>query len=171
MRVAWGLSRSTIFYWSPRPLWFFRCWILRLFGAKIGGSVHIHNTARICYPWLLQIGDHSAIGEYALIYNLGKVEIGKFVTISQYSHLCAGSHDYSTREMRLIRATITVHDDAWICTNALVGPGVTVGQGAIVGAGSVAMRDISPWTIVSGNPAAPFKRRDPLVDSVSYSSN
>ena len=127
--------------------------------------MHIHNTARIAYPWLLRVGDHSAIGESALIYNLGKIDIGKFVTISQFSHLCAGSHDYSTREMKLIRSQITILDDAWICANALIGPGVEVGQGAIVSAGAVAMRDVPPWTIVTGNPATVFKARERFSDS------
>ena len=36
-------------------------------------------------------------------------------------------------------------------------PGVTVGEGAIVGAGSLVVRDVPAWTIVTGNPAKVVK--------------
>jgi acetyltransferase-like isoleucine patch superfamily enzyme len=35
--------------------------------------------------------------------------------------------------------------------------GVTIGEGAIVGAGAVVARDVSPWTVVGGNPAKTIK--------------
>ena len=37
---------------------------------------------------------------------------------------------------------ITIGDDAWIGTNALILGGVKVGQGAVVGAGSIVTKDI-----------------------------
>ncbi len=54
---------------------------------------------------------------------------------------------------------IVVADQAWVCARAFIGPGVTVGQGAVVGACGVAMRDVSPWTVVAGNPAVEISRR------------
>lgn len=160
LRVAWSGTYATIFRWSPRPCWILRSWLLRVFGAKIGKSVHIHNTARIFYPWRFKIGDHSSIGDEALIYNLGQVDIGRFVTISQRSHLCAGTHDYTTRHMTLIRASIAVKDDAWVCADAFVGPNVTICEGAIVGARAVAVKDVDAWIIVAGNPARKIKTRE-----------
>jgi putative colanic acid biosynthesis acetyltransferase WcaF len=38
--------------------------------------------------------------------------------------------------------------------------GITVGEGAIVGARAVAMKDVTPWSIVIGNPARQTKRRE-----------
>jgi putative colanic acid biosynthesis acetyltransferase WcaF len=60
-----------------------------------------------------------------------------------------------------MRPSIVIGEQAWICADALVGPGVTVGEGAIVGAGAVVMKDVSPWMIVAGNPAQEIKRREP----------
>lgn len=167
LRIIWSVCSQSLFRWSPRPCWNFRNWLLRVFGARIGSKVHIHNTVRISFPWKLTVGDHTAIGEDALIYNLGPVTIGRYVTISQRSHLCAGTHDYSSREMTLIRAKIQIEDDAWVCADAFVGPHVTICPGAIVAARGVVMHDVPAWTIVRGNPAVFVKPRC-MLDQVEF---
>ncbi len=111
-------------------------------------------------PWNLEVGDWSAVGEWALIYNLGRVRIGNRVTISQRVHLCAGTHDYRDSSMPLLKPEISIGDQAWICADAFVGPGVHVGDGAVVGARAVAIKDVSPWTVVAGNPAYEVNKRE-----------
>lgn len=157
-RVLWMFGRL-LFRFSPRPLFGWRRFVLRLFGAQVGKGVHIYNSAVIYMPWNLCIGDWSAVGEEALIYNLGMITIGEQVTISQRAHLCAGTHDYTDPGMPLLKPPITIEDRAWVCADAFVGPGVTVGEGAVVGARAVIMRDVEPWMVVAGNPAKPIKRR------------
>jgi putative colanic acid biosynthesis acetyltransferase WcaF len=66
--------------------------------------------------------------------------------------------------MPLERPPIEVGDDAWICADAFVGPGVSVGAGAILGARGVAMRSLDPWMIYGGNPAVAVRPRPPFVD-------
>jgi putative colanic acid biosynthesis acetyltransferase WcaF len=152
--VAWPLFR-----FSPRPLWSWRVFLLRLFGAAIDHDVHIHPTVCIEIPWNLQIGRYAAIGDRAIIYNLGMVKIGSATTISQGAHLCAGTHDYRRREFPLIKAPISVGKNVWICADAFVGPGVEVGDHAIVGARAVVMRNVVVGSIVAGNPAVVVKNR------------
>ena len=50
-------------------------------------------------------------------------------------------------------APITIGDDCWIATDALVLPGVTVERGAVVGARSMVMDSLPRWSIVVGQPA------------------
>lgn len=157
-RVAWAFGRI-LFRLVPRPVYAPRRFILRCFGAKIGRKVNIANTANIFFPWNLEIGDWSAIGERAIIYNLGEITIGAQVTISQGAHLCAGSHDFRDPAMPLIRPPIRIGDQAWVCADAFVGPGVRVGTGAVVGARAVVMRDVEEWNVVAGNPAVVVKER------------
>lgn len=158
LRVLWGLGK-VLFRLSPRPCFGFRRWLLRVFGAKVGANVHIYSSALIYYPWNLQVGADSAIGEWALIYNLGKVTIGERTTISQRAHLCAGTHDYRTPSLPLLKPPIVIGDEVWVCADAFVGPNVVVANGAVIGACSVVTRNVDPLTVVAGNPAKFVKAR------------
>ena len=121
--------------------------------------MHIYPSALIYYPWNLKIGDDSSIGEWALVYNLGKVSIGARTTISQRVHLCAGTHDYKNPAMPLMKPPIVIGDEVWVCADAFIGPAVTVADRAIVAAASVVVKDVSTGTIVGGNPAKYIKER------------
>ncbi len=157
-RLLWTIVYP-LFRYSPRPMFGWRRLLLRIFGARIGSKVNVYNSATIYMPWNLEIGDWSSIGEYTFIYNLGKVVIGRYCTVSHRAHLCAGSHDYADPSMPLLKPPITVGDQAWVCADAYIGPGVTIGEGAVVGARAVVVKDVPPWTIVAGNPAKEVKSR------------
>lgn len=151
-RILWSLAMP-LFRCSPRILWGWRRAILRAFGAKIGKHAHIYPTVRITIPWNLAIGDEVAVGDHAILYALGPIRIGARATISQYAHLCAGTHDWRDPAMPLVKMPIVIGNDAWVCANSFVGPGVTVGERAILGAGAVTMKDIEVGMIFVGNPA------------------
>jgi putative colanic acid biosynthesis acetyltransferase WcaF len=159
LRVIWSLVRPTIFALSPRPAFGFRRFLLQAFGAKVGKGVCVYGSSHIYYPWNLIIGDHSSIGEWALIYNLGPISIGKRSTISQRVHLCAGTHDYNDPTMRLLKPPITIGDEVWICADAFVGPNVQLADRCIIGARAVVMKSIDDSAIVAGNPAVRLKAR------------
>ncbi len=158
LRALW-MAGQWLFRFSPRPCFGWRSWLLRRFGARVGHHVHIYNSATIYFPWNLCVEEWSSIGEGALIYNLGPVTIGKSVTISHRAHLCAGTHDYRKPDMPLLKVPIEIQDQAWICADAFVGPGVVIGEGAVVGARAVVMHDVESWTVVAGNPAQFIKKR------------
>ncbi len=157
-RILWGIG-WIVFRLSPRPCYGFRRLLLRCFGAQIGSNVNVSPTARIYFPWMLQVGDFASIGDDVYLYNLGVLSIGPRATISQRAHLCGGSHDYTVPSMPLLRLPITVEADAWVCADAFVGPDVTVREGAVVGARAAVFKDVEPWTVVGGNPARVIKLR------------
>ena len=150
-RVLWALC-FPFFRLSPRPLWRWRVWILRCFGARIGQDVHIYPTVNITMPWHLRVDDYAAVGDRAILYALGPIRIGARATVSQYAHLCAGTHDWRDRSRPLLRPPICIGSDAWVCADAFVGPGVVIGQGAILGARAVATKDLPAGHIGTGNP-------------------
>ena len=162
-RILWGVG-GLFFRFSPRPCFGWRRFVLRCFGAKIGAHVNTYPTTRIYFPWNLTAGDWSAIGEDALIYNLGPVKLGEKVTISHRAHLCAGTHDYTRPDMPLLKPPIEIQDQAWVCADAFIGPNVVVGQGAVVGARAVVVKNVEPWTVVAGNPARIVKQRELRLD-------
>lgn len=158
LRILW-IPGNWLFRLSPRSFFGFRRFLLRLFGAQVGINVNVYSSSTIYFPWNLKIGDFSAIGEKALIYNLGVVEIGKNVTISHMAQVCAGSHDYTDPTMPLMKPKIVIDDNVWICTQAFVGPGVKINKGAVIGACAVLMKDAKEWTVYAGNPAMEIKSR------------
>jgi putative colanic acid biosynthesis acetyltransferase WcaF len=163
-RVLWAIVQATAFRLSFHSWYRWRRLLLGAFGARLDPVVRIRRTVRIECPWNLTIGHDSAIGDRVTLYCLGPVRIGARVTISQGAHLCAGTHDFTRRSMPLLRPAIEIGDDAWICADAFVGPGVVVGDGAVLGARGVAMRSLDPWTIHCGNPAVAVRPRPPFVD-------
>ncbi len=158
LRVIWGFF-SIIFHLIPRPFYKTRNIILTIFGAKIGKNVQISNSAKIYFPWELQIGDFSSIGDNALIYNLALVIIGHSSTISQRAHLCTGTHDFESPSLELLKKPIVLGDNVWVCADCFISPGLNLKSGSIVGAGSVLTCDIDEYSIVAGNPAKFIKKR------------
>lgn len=150
-RVLWAAAWP-LFRFSPRPCWGWRRGILRLFGAQVGAGAHIYPNVAVTMPWHLRIGEEAAVGAHAVLYALGRITIRPRATVSQYAHLCAGSHDWRDPARPLTRPAIVIGADAWVCADAFVGPGVTIGDGAILGARAVAMRDLAPSHIGQGNP-------------------
>ena len=163
-RILWAVVQGIFFRFSFHSWYGWRRRLLAAFGAQLDPIVRIRRTVRVECPWNLSIGHDSAIGDRATLYCLGRVTIGARVTISQGAHICAGTHDFTRRAMPLIRPSIDIGDDVWICTDAFVGPGVSVGAGAILGARGVAMRELESWTIYTGNPATPVRPRPAFID-------
>ena len=158
-RILWAIARP-VFRLIPRPLWILRVWLLRLFGAKIGNDVHIYPTVRVTIPWNLNIADQVAIGERAILYALGPITIGPRTVISQYSHLCAGTHDYRDPTFPLLKTPIEIGADVWVCAQSFIGPGVVIGEGAVIGACSVVMKNVGSRMVGHGNPFQILKTRN-----------
>ncbi|MGF1635266.1 MAG: WcaF family extracellular polysaccharide biosynthesis acetyltransferase [Phycisphaerae bacterium] len=166
-RALWMFVYKILFRTSFHNWYGWRRLILRTFGAKIGRDVRMRPTVMIEIPWNLDIGDGSVIGDHAILYSLGKITIGRRVVISQYAHLCAGTHDHRFTDFPLLRPPINIDDEAWVAADSFVGPGVTIGTQAVLGARASAFKDVPPGMIATGNPAKPLKSRR-LFNRPSY---
>jgi putative colanic acid biosynthesis acetyltransferase WcaF len=136
-----------------------RRFLLRLFGAQIGKGVDIKPGVRVKFPWRLEIGNHSWIGEDVWIDNLALVRIGRNCCLSQAAYLCTGSHDWKSPTFDLISRPIIIEDGSWVAARGSVGPGVRIGRGAVLTLGSIAVADLGAWGVYQGNPAARVKER------------
>jgi putative colanic acid biosynthesis acetyltransferase WcaF len=157
-RIAWSLGRWLLIL-SPRPFFAWRRMVLRLFGARIGAHVNVYSTAYLYMPWNVEIGDWSAVGDDVFVYSLGKVRIGKNVTLSYRSHICAGTHDLNDPMLPLLKPPVTIEEGVFVGTEAFIGPGVIVGRGAVVGARAVVVKSVKALDVVAGNPARTVGRR------------
>ena len=124
---------------------------------------------------------NNVIGVYA-----SKLVIGKFCQIATNTRfiLCDMNHaigGFSTYPFEILRENlnllpsasadskaITVGNDVWFGTNAVIMPSVTIGDGAIIGAFAVVTKDVAPYTIVVGNSARMTRQRFPneIIDEL-----
>lgn len=159
VRALWFVA-NLLFIQAPHPFSGLRVAVLRLFGAKVGTGVVIKPGVSVKYPWHIEIGDHTWIGERAWLDCLTTIRIGSDCCISQGAYLCTGNHDWADEKFGLIIKPITLEHGAWVGAKAIVLPGVTIGTHAIITAGSVASRDAPAWQVCRGNPAEPMLRRE-----------
>jgi acetyltransferase-like isoleucine patch superfamily enzyme len=113
----------------------------------------------------LRIGSHTHVGGGCTI------TVAKRVTIGQHCLLAGGiwiadSNGHSTDPAARLAGLpprpeevrpVTIGDNVWIGTHAMILPGVTVGEGSVIAAYSVVRNDVSPYSIVAGNPAVKVK--------------
>ncbi len=159
-RFIWGLVWRIFI--RPLPKNTFRVWIIflhKLFGANLHKTVNIYSRAKVYAPWNLEMNQHSCLAPEVDCYNVDKITIGSYVTVSQKSFLCTASHDISSKNFLLVCKPIVIKDKSWIGASSFIGMGVTVGEGAVVGATASVYKNVEKWTVVGGNPAKFIKNR------------
>lgn len=116
---------------------------------KLNGSV---GEKVYLGPSLIIIGDSRIDG---LSLHIGdRVSIAPRVTCILVS---SGNNAKVTELIPWKYGSITLKDDCWIGTGAIIYPGVTIGKYAIVSAGAVVTKDVPDYTIVGGVPAKIIK--------------
>lgn len=158
-RTLWGRSKLAVYFWAAVELIFvtnawqvssrLRVAALRAFGAKIGEGVIFRPRTRVKFPWNLQIGDRSWIGEGVWIHNQDSIHIGSDVVISQESLITTGSHSHRV-DMALITRPIRIEDGVWITSRCIVLGGSQVGRSALASPGTVVSGVVPANVIVAG---------------------
>jgi len=151
-RVLWHVAYGLLFRFSPRFLHAWRRWLLRCFGAKVGRGVRTFPNIKVWAPWNLQLGDYASIGDGVDCYSVGRLVLGDYATVSQYSVLCTATHDYAYLHCPLRVSDIYIQSYAWVCAQSFIMPGVTVGEGTVVGARSTVLRSLPAWKVAVGTP-------------------
>ena len=150
---------------GPIPGSRWRATLLRAFGAKIAKGVVFKPRVQIKFPWRLEIGSNSWIGEGAWIDNLAMVRIGGDTCISQGAYLGTGNHDWTSPAFDLVTAPITLEDQCWVGAGASVAPGTYMEQGAVLGMGAVGSGRLNGWTIYgTGKVGEQGLRREKRMD-------
>jgi putative colanic acid biosynthesis acetyltransferase WcaF len=158
-RLAWNICWVLLYRPSPRPLHFWRSFLLRAFGATMGPKCHFYPASKVWAPWNLVCAGQVTAADGAEIYNPAPVTLGSHCILSQDAYLCGASHDYDDPGFPLIAFAMNLGAYSWVCARASVAPGVSLEEGAILGLGSVATRNLEAWTIYAGVPAVKVKQR------------
>ncbi len=131
---------------------------------------HVGENVYIAPGWNIGRGDTVSIGDFTYInWNCAmvddwKITIGKGVLIAPNVTIITNSHPlhYAARPHGQMHSKeVVIEDGAWICSNVVIMPGVTIGAGAVVGAGSVVTKDVPPMHLAYGNPCRVIR---PITD-------
>jgi putative colanic acid biosynthesis acetyltransferase WcaF len=158
-RICWFCVSGLIFKSGLFPFYSLKRFILTLFGARIGKGVIIKPHVVIKYPWYLEIGHFTWVGEQVWIDNLGMVKIGSNVCISQGAYLLTGNHNFKKSTFDLIVKNITIEDGVWIGAKSVVCPGITCSSHSVLSVGSILSSDMEAYGIYRGNPATKIADR------------
>lgn len=111
----------------------------------------------------IHVGDDVSLGwRPVLLAALSEIRIGSHVMFGPEVMIIGGNHNTTLagRFMTQVHEKtpnddlgVTIDDDVWVGSRAIILRGVTVGRGAIVGAGAVVNKSVPPYAIVAGNPA------------------
>jgi len=161
----------------------------RLAGVRLGGrggnkcAIHVGEDNDLGGLWLIHRPDAEIrMGSRIELTDGCDIDVVESLTLGDDVFIAAevyiADHDshhqdwevrskdhYARREGRkdwsvVPHEPVRIEDKAWIGRRAMVLKGVTIGEGAIVAAGSVVTRDVPPWTVVAGVPAAEIKKLD-----------
>ena len=166
---------------QTRPRWYVR--MLAPLYQHRGKCSKIHRSVRMDTPPYrkFSLGDYSVVESYSCINNavgdviignhtrvglhntvIGPVTIGNHVNLAQGITVTALNHNFTEKDLRIDEqgvstSPVTIGDDIWIGTNAVILPGVTIGDHSVVAAGAVVTKDVPSHTLVAGVPAKIIK--------------
>lgn len=128
------------------------------------GGTSLHRRCKFFHVGKLSVGNNTVINFGCYLDNRRGITIGNNVGIAHNTKICTLGHDLNDPQFKTMGAAVTINDNVFIFSNALIMPGVTIGEGAIVLAGSVVTKNVEPWTIVGGNPAKKIRERSREID-------
>ncbi len=137
--------------------------LTELLGA-VGEGVEIRPPIRVDYGHNIRIGARTFANFGLVALDVAPITIGEDVQIGTNVQLLTPTHpiDPELRRAKWEAAKpITIGDNVWLGSGAIVLPGVTIGENTVVGAGSVVTRDLPANVVAVGNPARVVRAIDP----------
>lgn len=139
---------------------YIRRFLVKNFVNSFGKNIKIETNVLLS-PFI-DIGNNVEINENVRIRE--NVYIGCNVLIAPGVQLLSTNHgssriDIPIKEQEGIHGTITINDDVWIGTNAIILKDVTIGSHSIIAAGAIVTKNVPEYSIVAGVPAKIIKKR------------
>lgn len=155
LRYVLGL----IIRWKQNFKYVYARYLARNRGAIIGEGVIMPVSLAKRANKNLMIGSHTSIQSDKIDLR-SPVHIGNHVIIGNGTEIITTSHNIDSPDWEHKYYGITIDDYVWIPTKVLVLPSCRkIGYGAVISSGSVVVRNVEPLSVVSGNPAVEFKKR------------
>lgn len=124
--------------------------------GEVGEDVVVKPPFRCDYGSYIAIGAGTFVNYDCVMLDVAPIRIGAACQIATRVQLVTATHPIDPEPRRLgweSAEPITIGDNVWLGSGAIVCPGVTIGDNTVVGAGSVVTRDLPPGVVAFGNPA------------------
>lgn len=164
----WRCVDTLFFKYSLNVCSFWRVFLLRLFGAKIGKGCYVSPKCTIFIPWNFEMGNYCSIDDYAYIKSRTKITLGDYVSIGNFVHIIPGGHNVRSRDFASDLSPVTIGNGAFIGSDSYISKGVNIGQMAVIGARSFVLKDIPENTIAFGCPCTVKCERIPKDEYNKY---
>ena len=135
--------------------------------VTFAGERNVSPDAIFQNPERIFIGHRARIGSRCHLWGGprdGHIRIGDDVLFGPDVLITAASYRYDlghpVTDQPMGEADITIGNDVWFATRAVVLPGTTIGDGCIIAAGSVVRGEFPPMSIIAGSPAKVVSRRE-----------
>ena len=134
--------------------------LIRCFGVQASNNVLFWPGFSVRNPKGLIIEDGVSIGPKCLLDARKGLTIHRNAVIAYEAIIWSLNHDYNDKFFCGKGAHTEIGAFAWICSRAIILPGVNVGEGAIVASGAIVTKDVPPYSIVAGVPAKLIGKRE-----------
>jgi acetyltransferase-like isoleucine patch superfamily enzyme len=113
---------------------------------------------------VIEIGEHTTLQSFSIIYGAGPVRIGNYVRIASHTSIIPMNKTFSQVDMPIhsqpnSELGITIEDDVWVASGVRILDGVTIGRGSVVAAGAVVTSSFPAMSVIAGVPARLLKVR------------
>ncbi len=152
----WWFTNSFLYNFPSKR---FRNYMLRKMGMTFQGDARIYAGFHIRNPRGIVLGNGVSIGPKVLLDGRKGLTIEEGAVIGYGAIIWTLNHDYNDIHFCGKGAPVTIGRRAWICSNSIILPGITIGEGAVVASGAVVTHDVKPFTIVGGVPAKVIGKR------------
>lgn len=164
-----GWIRLNLLMLGKIPSHHYRIFILKnIYKMKIGSNVVIYGGFEIRFPWNIEVGKGTIIGDEAKLDGRNGIVIGENVNLSTGVWIWTEQHDKNDELFRCNEkgGPVYIENRAWVGPRVILLPKVNVAEGCVICAGAVLSKNTDSYGVYGGVPAKKIGERNKKIKYV-----